>query len=129
MNTLRFYLGDEAFEKGIKHYVNKFKHSAVVTEDFRNAMEEATGKNLKEFFDQWIYGAGFPVYDVSYTWDEIHKKLLLNVKQVQKQHPAVGLFTAPVLVEITAGKDVIQKKIIVVKKKKSLHLIAMKNRR
>lgn len=116
LNTLRYYLGDEAFEKGIKSYVNKFKHSAVVTEDFRKAMEEATGRDLKEFFDQWIYGAGFPVYDVSYTWDEIHKKLLLNVKQVQEQYPAVGLFTAPILIEITSGKDIITKKIIVSKK-------------
>ena len=115
LNTLRYYLGNEAFEKGIKHYVNKFKHSAVVTEDFRKAMEEATGKNLKEFFNQWIYGAGFPVYDVSYTWDEVHNKLLLKVKQVQKQLPAVGLFTAPVLVEITSGKKVIQKKITISK--------------
>lgn len=116
LNTLRFYLGDKAFEKGIKHYVSKFRHSAVVTEDFRHAMEEATGQNLKEFFDQWIYGAGFPVFDVSYTWDEIHGRLLLRVKQVQKEEPAVGLFTAPVLVEITAGGKTTGRKITVSKK-------------
>lgn len=116
LNTLRYYLGDAAFEKGIQHYVRKFKHSAVVTEDFRRAMEEATGVNLKGFFDQWIYGAGFPVFDVSYTWDKVNGKLLLRVKQVQKEEPAVGLFTAPVLVEITAGGKTTNRKIIVSKK-------------
>jgi aminopeptidase N len=119
LNVLRFYLGDKAFEKGIHHYVSEFKDSAVVTEDFRKAMEESSGKDLKEFFNQWIYGAGFPVYNVSYKWDENTKKLTLNVKQVQEQLPAVGLFTAPVLIEIVAGKLDIEEELLISKKENS----------
>ena len=119
LNNLRYYLGDEAFQKGIQHYVSEYKDSAVVTEDFRKAMQEATGKNLKQFFNQWIYGAGFPVYDVSYKWDENTKKLALIVKQVQEQLPAVGLFTAPVLVEIVAGRQDIQKELMISQKEES----------
>ncbi|HKI78551.1 MAG TPA: M1 family aminopeptidase [Ignavibacteriaceae bacterium] len=119
LNTLRFYLGEDAFEKGIKHYVNKFQGSTVVTEDFRTAMEESTGKDLKGFFDQWIYGAGFPVYDVSYDWNKTTKKITLIVKQTQQELPAVHLFTVPVLVEVTAGKQAFQKKIWINKKDES----------
>jgi aminopeptidase N len=31
-------------------------------------MEAAAGRDLEWFFDQWVYGAGYPVLDVSYTF-------------------------------------------------------------
>lgn len=105
LNALRFELGDEIFKKGIQHYVNKFRDQVVVTEDFRIAMEEISGKDLKPFFDQWIYGAGFPEFDVSYDWDEFEKRVIVKVRQVQKQYPAVGLFDVPIIIEIISGKE------------------------
>ncbi|OGU72821.1 MAG: hypothetical protein A2V93_06725 [Ignavibacteria bacterium RBG_16_34_14] len=101
LNMLRFEIGDEEFEKAIKHYVDKFKNQNVITEDFRLAFEESSAKDLKIFFQQWIYGAGFPEFRVNYKYDETQKKLILNVEQVQKQTSVVGLFDVPVLVEIT----------------------------
>ena len=119
LNMLRFKMGDEAFEKGIKFYVNKYKFKNVVTEQFRKAMEKSSGQNLNKFFNEWVYGAGFPVFDVSYKYDGNSKKLILNVEQAQKQLPAVGIFDVPVLVEIDAGKVLIQQMIEVNKKKQS----------
>jgi len=107
LNMLRFKLGDENFKKGIELYVNRHKNSNVTSEDFRKAMEDASGINLEEFFNQWVYGAGYPEFKVSYSWNEKDKKVLLNVEQVQKQFPAVGIFKMPVLVEITADKNVL----------------------
>lgn len=107
LNMLRFELGDEAFEKGIKEYVNRHKNSNVVSEDFRKALEDASGINLQEFFNQWVYGAGYPEFKVSYTWSEKDKKVLLTVEQTQEHFPAVGIFKLPVVVEVTAGKTVL----------------------
>ncbi|RPI70769.1 MAG: hypothetical protein EHM47_11540, partial [Ignavibacteriales bacterium] len=109
LNILRFILGDEEFEKAIKFYVNKHKNGNVASEDLRTAFEESSGIDLKTFFQQWVYGAGFPEFAVDYSYDETTEKLTLSVKQVQELYPAVNIFEIPVLVEITAGEKILQK--------------------
>ena len=51
LHMLRFIVGDELFWKAINHYVHKFAHQNVETNDFKVAIEEATGYNLYWFFD------------------------------------------------------------------------------
>jgi len=119
LNMLRFVLGDETFEKALKHYVGKHKYQGVTTEDFRIALEESSGRNLKEFFRQWIYQAGFPEFKVDYSWNENAGKLKLDVKQTQQLFPAVGIFEIPVLVEIVAGKQLIRERINIAGKENS----------
>lgn len=111
LNMLRFILGDDGFEKAVKYYVEKFKNKNVVTEDLRIAFEESSGKDLRKFFQQWVYGASFPEFKVDYSWNEADKIVTLNVKQTQELFPAVDIFEIPVLVEITAGKELIQEQI------------------
>lgn len=101
LNLLRFYLGDKAFENGLRYYLKNYKYKAVTTSDFENAMSESTGRNLTQFFNEWVYGAGFPVFNVSYRWDQPTNSLILTVRQMQKFLPAVKLFHTPLLVEIT----------------------------
>ncbi|MDO8550667.1 MAG: M1 family aminopeptidase [Ignavibacteria bacterium] len=119
LNMLRFILGDYEFQKAIKYYVNKYKNQNVTTEDLRITFEESSGKDLKKFFHQWIYGAGFPEFKVDYSWNESEKKVVLNVKQTQELFPAVGIFETPVLIEIVAGKQLIQDTIQIAGKENS----------
>src|SRR3989441_727295 len=55
LHLLRHELGDSLFWRGMRHYVEKHAGGSVTTEDFRSAMEEATGRNLSRFFAQWVY--------------------------------------------------------------------------
>ncbi len=50
---------------------NAFKNAEA--QQLRLAMEDASGLDLNWFFDQWYYGAGHPVLDISYKWDEVSK--------------------------------------------------------
>jgi len=119
LNMLRFILGDDEFKKAVKHYVDKHKNLNLTTEDLRIAFEESSGKNLGKFFQQWIYGAGFPEFKVDYSWNESDRKLTLNVKQNQQLFPAVGIFEIPILIEIIAGKQLIREKINITSKENS----------
>ncbi len=107
LNMLRFELGNNEFQKAIRYYVNKFKNDNVVTEDLRNAFQESTGKDLSRFFNEWIYGAGYPEFEVSYNYDDQNKKLILVVKQTQKELPAVGVFHTKIPVQIIADNKII----------------------
>jgi len=99
---LRHQLGDTAFYAGLKHYLEANRGKNVVTADLTRAMEEATHTNVDLFFQQWVYGAGAPKLDLSYTYDETKKQVALTVKQTQKVEGRVGLFQFPVDVEITS---------------------------
>ena len=98
---LRNQLGSEQFYAGLKHYLEVNRGKNVVTADLTKAIEEATHTNVDQFFDQWVYGAGAPKYDVSYSYDDAKRQVLLTVKQTQKIEGRVGLFRVPVEVEIT----------------------------
>jgi len=98
---LRHQLGDEAFYAGLKHYLEVNRGKNVVSADLAKAIEEATHTNVDQFFDQWVYGAGAPKFEISYQYDVDKKQVALRVKQMQKVEGRVGLFTVPVDVEIT----------------------------
>src|SRR5258708_2240772 len=89
------------FWSAMNHYVTKYQYQCVETNDFKLAIEEATGQNLYWFFDQWVYKAGHPIFNVSYTWSDSAKSVLLSVKQVQKMDSLTGFFRTPVDIEVT----------------------------
>jgi len=56
LHLLRRELGDKAFWRGIRQYTEKHAGQSVVTEDFKTAMQRASGKDLTEFFHKWVLG-------------------------------------------------------------------------
>jgi aminopeptidase N len=100
---LRRQLGEDAFYAGVKHYLEVNRGKNVTTSDLTKALEEATHTNVDAFFQQWIYGAGAPKFELSYAYDESKKQVALTAKQTQKREGHVGLFNVPVEVEITSA--------------------------
>src|SRR5580700_6263534 len=103
IQMLREQLGDEAFFRALKHYLEANRLENVVSADLAKAIEESTGTNVDLFFDQWIYGAGAPRFVVRSSYDETAKKVSLSVKQIQKVEEHVGLFRVPIEVSITTS--------------------------
>jgi aminopeptidase N len=108
LHMLRTRLGDDAWWKGVNRYLTKHRAGVVTTDEFRAAMEEATGQDLKAFFDQWLWKAGHPEFKVKAAWDAGAKKLTLTVEQAQMARKLawkdlateVPIFQVPVDVEI-----------------------------
>ena len=103
IHMLREQMGDEAFFRALKHYLEANRLQNVVTADLVKNIEESSGTNVDRFFDQWIYGAGAPRFTVRYSYDETAKTVNLSVKQTQKVEGRVGLFRAPIDVSITTA--------------------------
>ena len=100
---LRHQLGDDAFYAGLKHYLEVNRGKNVVTADLIKAIDETTHIDVDQFFNQWVYGAGAPKFDLSYTYDDVKHEVALTVKQTQKVEGRVGLFRIPTEVEITTA--------------------------
>jgi aminopeptidase N len=104
LHMLRFVLGDRLFWRALHHYIVKYQHTVVETGDLKNAIEEATGQNLYWFFDEWIYKAGYPVFDLSYAWSDSAKAIALHVRQTQKTDSLTVVFRTPVDIEVTTAE-------------------------
>jgi aminopeptidase N len=100
LHMMRFVLGDDLWWKAIRHYVKRHAMGNVETNDFKEAIEEATGRNLDKFFDQWLYHAGHPEFEVSWKYDDKAKVVALSVKQKQEVKDLTPLFAMPVEVEL-----------------------------
>jgi aminopeptidase N len=98
---LRQRIGEEDFYRGLKHYLEVNRGKNVVTADLIKAINEADHLDVQRFFDQWVFGAGAPKFNVSYTYDDAKRQVALTVKQTQKVEGHVGLFDVPVDVELT----------------------------
>jgi aminopeptidase N len=101
LHTLRGLLGDEAWWKGIRRYVSANQLQVVETDDFRKAMEADSGKDLKWFFDQWVYKAGHPELKVRWHYEDGDKTVRVAVQQTQKVDDQTPLFRLPTTLAIT----------------------------
>lgn len=83
LHMLRLRLGDAAFFGGIRAYYRDHKDSTASSNDLRLALEKSSGRDLKKFFERWVYESGHPQYQLTWAWDERREttKLVLTQRQ------------------------------------------------
>jgi len=101
LHMLRGILGDEPFFRSLRHYLTRHSHSTAETHDLKIAIEEATGRNLHWFFEQWIWNEGYPELEVTKHWED--GQLRLKVRQLQALEGGGRVFRLPVEIEVTAA--------------------------
>jgi len=80
---LRSELGDSVFWRSIRKYYATYAGSIADTRDLQKVFEDVSGKNLKQFFDQWLYTTGQPELEIIWSYDA-DKSLIIDIKQLQK---------------------------------------------
>src|SRR2546423_4344541 len=108
LQMLRHQLGDDLFWKAMNHYTTSHAYGTVVTDDLRKAFEETTGKDYKTFFDQWVYGAGFPVFQVSSLYDRATRRLTIDAREVQARDNLTGFFDVDADVEVRTDSGMVR---------------------
>jgi aminopeptidase N len=83
LNMLRNYVGDSAFYKSLNVYLNNFKFRNAEAHNLRMAFEQVTGQDLNWYWNQWYFGNGHPIFDISYQYDDAKKTALVIVSQIQ----------------------------------------------
>jgi len=119
LNMLRKLIGDDKFWKAVNIYITDNQFKSVSTQDFINAVHKALDTKTLEmmppdmrwFFDEWIYKAGQPEFNVSYVFDKDTKELSLNVQQVQRLDSS-SVFKTPVPVRIVTSYGTVYDRLI-----------------
>ncbi|HMK37966.1 MAG TPA: M1 family aminopeptidase, partial [Bacteroidota bacterium] len=119
LHMLRGLLGDEPFWRGIHSYLTKFQFACAETDEFRLALEDATGQNLDWFFRQWVFHAGYPKLKVTKAWDDAAHLLRLTVEQTQQVDSLTGYFRFPLVVECTTASGTTTRTVWVQEKEES----------
>jgi aminopeptidase N len=84
LHMLRGELGEKRFWRAIARYVRDNAGRNVETIDLIRAIEVSTGRNMRGFFDQWVFRGGHPEITVEASYDEKNKNLKVTLEQ--KQH-------------------------------------------
>jgi aminopeptidase N len=102
LHQLRYVLGDSLYFAGLKSYASdtvNFKYKSATIPQFRDKMEEVSGKDLDWFFDEWIFTANHPIYQNVYSIKDIGDgKWWLSVKM--KQQMSSTYWQMPVVFKI-----------------------------
>ncbi|MBC8043304.1 MAG: T9SS type A sorting domain-containing protein [Rhizobacter sp.] len=85
LHMLRHVIGEAKFKTLLELWGNRYKYATANTAQFQAAAEEVYGASLGWFFDEWIYRAGWPKYE--YSWSKVQSgaswNLSVRVQQIQ----------------------------------------------
>ena len=103
LHMLRQRLGDADFFKGLGYYLRTNAYTPVDAHDLSKAFEVATGRNVDNFFDQWIYRPGHPELETAWKYDDAAKTVVLTVKQTQDTTQGTPIYHFPLRVALLSG--------------------------
>ena len=99
-HMLRWKIGDDNFYQGLKNFLADplLAFGYAVTDDLQMHLEATSGMDLTEFFEDWVYGQGFPSYDVS-VGNSGNNQVAVYLNQNQS-HPSVSFFEMPLEIRV-----------------------------
>jgi aminopeptidase N len=99
LHMLRWMMGDDAFFGAINQYIHdpELVYGYARTPDLQKHLEASSGLDLEEFFQDWLYGKGYPNYQL--VWEKTDDGIWLRVNQATTD-PSVDFFNMPVPVRI-----------------------------
>lgn len=98
IDMIRYVVGDSVYRKCITNYLKKHAYSNVTNHDFMMAFMETAGVNLDWFFDQWVFRAGVPNYQV--TDEKQSDRVAFYIRQTQKVDELESYFKMPIVFEV-----------------------------
>lgn len=67
----------------LANYRTAYGYSTATTANFQSIVNSTTGQNYDWFFDQWIYGRGWPKYAYTTSWNPLSTTYTVTVYQMQ----------------------------------------------
>ena len=95
---------DEFFFHALRHYLQTHAAQATDTTGLMTALREATGRDLGQFFQEWVYMAGTPAYRVNAAYDPASLSETVSVTQTQTGRDVPAVFHMPIVLAFH-GRD------------------------
>jgi aminopeptidase N len=100
LHMLRNKLGDAKFFQALKNYLAdpELAYAYAKTPQLQAHLEAVSGLDLTEFFNDWVYNQGYPIYTISVENTAAGKaRVIINQEQ---SHASVSFFEVPVPIRL-----------------------------
>jgi aminopeptidase N len=105
LHMLRKEVGDEKFFKILRTYFKKYEYGNASTNDFKIVCEDIAKKNLKIFFDQWVFkGEGIIELDGTWSVKKIGENFITTIKIKQLQN-GYDIYKFPLDIKLVSAKE------------------------
>ena len=96
---IKWILGDTAFYQAVKDYHSRpnLAYGYASTADFKASFLQSSGKDLTEFFNDWLYGQGYPTYTIK--WKQTGNQIFFKAGQTQS-NASVSFFEMPLPIKV-----------------------------
>jgi len=103
VHMLRWVCGDDAFYAGCRNYLADpaLQYGSARTPQLKAHLETSSGMDLTEFFADWYYGEGYPIYKIRWSQD-LNNTVTVEVDQTTS-HSSVPFFEMPIPIRFTNG--------------------------
>jgi len=114
LHLLRQELGNTLFWKGVQEYLKRHRFGTVETIDLQRALEDASGRSLDRFFDQWVYRAGHPDLVVQIVPEPHH--LRIHVRQTPLTTVDSAPFWLPFELDVAQQNGTVQRHLFTIER-------------
>jgi aminopeptidase N len=117
LHMLRVMIGDSAFYRSVRKYYATYFGKNANTRDLQKIFETVSGKDLKAFFDQWLYTPGHPVLKLNWKYDAATRVVSIDIEQQQQ-----NIFRFPLDIQLKVNGKNIKNTIQVSKKNETINI-------
>ncbi len=102
LHMQRWILGDDIFFSALQNYFTdeKVANGFAYSEDWIRHIEAEGDTSLTEFFNDWLYNEGYPIYSINYLQHKADS-LVIQLSQTTS-HQSVDFFEMPVPIRVYA---------------------------
>ncbi len=98
IHMIRYMINDDdLFFETLRTFLNTYANSTASGEDLKNVLENETGIEFDNFFTEWYYGEGYPLYTLEWSQQCTNLHLALTQTTSSSETP---LFTIPMEFEV-----------------------------
>ncbi len=92
IHMIRFELqNDEMFFQVLHDYLDVYGDSTATGLDFMHVLNETSGMDFTDFFDEWYFGEGYPTYSIE--WSQNDAGMFMKVTETTSAPSVTPLFT------------------------------------
>ncbi len=105
LRMMKWMVGEDAFYQAIRNYSNQYAYNYATGMDFKSSFEASTGKDFTEFFNDWYFGEGYPIYNIKWKQNP-DQSISFKVSQTRSTTSAPAFFEMllPIKVTGTSGQ-------------------------
>lgn len=104
LRMMKWMVGDDAFYQAIRDYNSNpaFAYGYATGMDFKASFEASTGKDFTEFFNDWYFGEGYPIYNIKWK-QEANQSVSFLVSQTKSIATAPAFFEMYLPIKVTGN--------------------------